>query len=50
VSGVEAHIYNPSTWGAEAEGSQVSGQPRLQRDTLSQKTKKSSRPIEWLKH
>jgi hypothetical protein len=47
---VVAHTFNLSTWEAEAVGflssrpawstERVSGQPRLYRDTLSQKTKK----------
>jgi hypothetical protein len=47
--GLVVHAFNPSTWEAEAGGSLslrpvlstkcVPGQPRLHRETLSQKTK-----------
>jgi hypothetical protein len=30
-----AHVYNPSTWEAEAGGSQVQNQAGLHRETLS---------------
>jgi hypothetical protein len=33
------HVYNSSTWEAEAEGSRVQGKPGLQGETSSQKTK-----------
>jgi hypothetical protein len=33
------HTYNPRTKEAKAGGSKVPGQPRLQRETLSQKMK-----------
>jgi hypothetical protein len=33
------HVYNPHTWGAEAGGLKVSGQPGLHNETLSSKEK-----------
>jgi hypothetical protein len=38
--GIVAHISNPSTWEAEAGGSQVRGQPRLHSENVSKKKKK----------
>lgn len=36
---METQVYNPSTW--EAERSHVQGQPKLHRETLSQKSNKN---------
>jgi hypothetical protein len=52
VLGVVAHAFDPSTWEAEAGGSlefeaslvyRVSGQPRLLRETQSQRKKKKKK-------
>jgi hypothetical protein len=40
---VTVHAYNLSSWEAEAGRSEVPGQPRLQRKTLSKKKIKTKR-------
>jgi hypothetical protein len=54
--GMVAHVFDPSTWEAEAGGflssrpvwstKWVPGQPGLHRETLSQKTKKKKVPLQ----
>jgi hypothetical protein len=45
-----AHVYNPSTQEAKAEGSQVQGQIELHSETLTQQTKKREFKLCKIKH